>query len=219
MPLLASLFTAVWIVLAFAVRIGIQLRRHGDSGLRAGDGGPSSPAWWARVLFVAATLVVTCGPVLAALDLAEMLAPPGHRAAAVLGTILALVGIAGTFGAQLAMGASWRIGLDPAERTSLVTSGPFAVVRNPIFSAMGLTAAGLTLMAPTVVGAVGLAGLVVALEIQVRGVEEPYLLRTHGDEYRAYARRTGRFVPWPASPAANRGGPTTASPNDGEAPT
>lgn len=195
MPLLASLFAAVWFVLAFVVRIGIQLRRHGDSGLRAGDGGPSSPAWWARVLFVVATVAVTVGPVLAALDLAGLIAPLDRPAAAAIGTLLAVAGIVGTFVAQLAMGASWRIGLDPAERTTLVTTGPFAVVRNPIFSTMGLTAAGLTLMAPTVVGAAGLAALVLALEIQVRGVEEPYLVRTHGDAYRAYARRTGRFIP------------------------
>ena len=39
------------------------------------------------------------------------------------------------------------------------------------------------------------AALLVALEIQVRAVEEPYLLRTHGDAYRRYAAATGRFVP------------------------
>jgi protein-S-isoprenylcysteine O-methyltransferase Ste14 len=33
-------------------------------------------------------------------------------------------------------GASWRIGVDPDERTTLVTSGPFAIARNPIFTAM-----------------------------------------------------------------------------------
>ena len=35
----------------------------------------------------------------------------------------------------------------------------------------------------------------IALEIQVRLVEEPYLLRQHGDAYRNYAARVGRFVP------------------------
>jgi protein-S-isoprenylcysteine O-methyltransferase Ste14 len=29
----------------------------------------------------------------------------------------------------------------------------------------------------------------------VRLVEEPYLERVHGEAYRAYAERTGRFVP------------------------
>jgi protein-S-isoprenylcysteine O-methyltransferase Ste14 len=35
----------------------------------------------------------------------------------------------------------------------------------------------------------------VALEIQIRLVEEPYLERVHGDAYRRYATATGRFVP------------------------
>jgi protein-S-isoprenylcysteine O-methyltransferase Ste14 len=43
------------------------------------------------------------------------------------------------------------------------------------------------LAAPVLVG--------LGLELQVRLVEEPYLIRTHGDEYRAYAARVGRFVP------------------------
>lgn len=33
------------------------------------------------------------------------------------------------------------------------------------------------------------------IEAQVRGVEEPYLLEAHGDRYRRYAVRVGRFVP------------------------
>jgi protein-S-isoprenylcysteine O-methyltransferase Ste14 len=118
-----------------------------------------------------------------------------HPVVAGAGLVLAGAGIGLTFWAQLAMGASWRIGVDPAERTALVTSGPFAVVRNPIFSTMALTAVGLTLMAPTAIGLIALAVLVGALEIQVRGVEEPYLRGVHGEAFAAYAARTGRFVP------------------------
>jgi protein-S-isoprenylcysteine O-methyltransferase Ste14 len=38
--------------------------------------------------------------------------------------------------------------------------------------------------------------LALAVAAQVRLVEEPYLLATHGARYREYARTTGRFVPW-----------------------
>jgi protein-S-isoprenylcysteine O-methyltransferase Ste14 len=40
-----------------------------------------------------------------------------------------------------------------------------------------------------------LACVLLSIQIQVRLVEEPYLLRVHGDAYRRYAARTGRFVP------------------------
>jgi hypothetical protein len=47
------------------------------------------------------------------------------------------------------MGTSLQIGVDPTERTQLVTTGPFALVRNPIFAAMLPTALGLTLLVPS----------------------------------------------------------------------
>jgi protein-S-isoprenylcysteine O-methyltransferase Ste14 len=38
--------------------------------------------------------------------------------------------------------------------------------------------------------------MIVALEVQVRLIEEPYLLSSHSDNgYSDYARRTGRFLP------------------------
>jgi protein-S-isoprenylcysteine O-methyltransferase Ste14 len=48
---------------------------------------------------------------------------------------------------------------------------------------------------PNVVALAGLVALLIALEIQVRLVEERHLLRAHGDSYRQYAARVGRFVP------------------------
>lgn len=67
--------------------------------------------------------------------------------------------------------------------------------RNPIFTAMAVTAAGLAAMVPNVIALAGLALTVAALQMQVRAVEEPYLLRTHGDAYTAYAARVGWFLP------------------------
>ena len=69
-------------------------------------------------------------------------------------------------------------------------------MRNPIYTGSFLAIAGVFLMVPNVLSAVALILIIPGLEIQVRRVEEPYLLRTHGDTYRAYARRVGRFIPW-----------------------
>jgi protein-S-isoprenylcysteine O-methyltransferase Ste14 len=93
------------------------------------------------------------------------------------------------------MGASWRIGVDPAERTELVTTGVFAYVRNPIFTAMVAAQLGVALMVPTWLSVAALGALVVAVQLQVRAVEEPHLRRVHGAAYIEYASRTGRFLP------------------------
>lgn len=192
---LALILYAAYLLLAFGLRTLIQLRRTGSTGFHGLGGRPGSAEWIAGVGFTVALLVGAAAPVLALLDVVEPIAALDTSAAHVAGLILAVGGIGLTFYAQVAMGASWRIGVDPAERTQLVTTGPFALVRNPIFAAMQPTALGLTLLVPSWVALVGFAGLVVALELQVRVVEEPYLLRAHGSAYATYAARVGRFLP------------------------
>jgi protein-S-isoprenylcysteine O-methyltransferase Ste14 len=93
------------------------------------------------------------------------------------------------------MGASWRVGVDPEERTALVVRGPFRLVRNPIFTTMTLTAVGFTLLVPSWLAIASLVALLASLELQVRAVEEPYLRRTHGAAYEDYCAEVGRFVP------------------------
>jgi protein-S-isoprenylcysteine O-methyltransferase Ste14 len=48
---------------------------------------------------------------------------------------------------------------------------------------------------PNVVAGAGLILLIATIELQVRRVEEPYLLRTHGDAYRGYTASVGQFIP------------------------
>jgi len=93
------------------------------------------------------------------------------------------------------MGRSWRADVDPDARSPLVTTGPFRLVRNPVFAGSAVSVVGLALVVPNVVSLLMVAAFLAGLEIQVRLVEEPYLLRVHGDVYRDYAARTGRFMP------------------------
>ena len=195
MATLALILYVLYLALAFGLRTLIQLRRTGSSGFHGVGGRPGSAEWFAGVGFTLALLLGAAAPVLALLDVVEPIAVLDTSAAHVAGLIVALVGIGATFYAQVAMGTSWRIGVEPGERTALVTSGPFALVRNPIFAAMMPTALGLTLLVPSWVAITGLAGLVLALELQVRVVEEPYLQRAHGATYVTDAARVGRFVP------------------------
>jgi protein-S-isoprenylcysteine O-methyltransferase Ste14 len=109
--------------------------------------------------------------------------------------LFAVIGIATTVYAQLDMGESWRIGVDKSETTTLVRTGVFGWVRNPIFAAMMMFGLGFALLTPNPVALVGFVLLVITIELQVRAVEEPYLLATHGTSYREYCADVGRFVP------------------------
>jgi protein-S-isoprenylcysteine O-methyltransferase Ste14 len=185
----------VYLGLAFVGRSLLQRRRTGSSGFKGISGGPGSAEWFGGVLFVLAVVLGLLAPLLALLDVSEPLDALDGTAGHVIGLVLYAAGFAGTLGAQSAMGKSWRIGVDESERTDLVTTGPFALVRNPIFSAMIPTGVGLALLAPNVVAVAAVVLLFAALELQTRVVEEPYLLRTHGPPYADYAARVGRFVP------------------------
>ncbi|MEU0720502.1 methyltransferase [Streptomyces lavendulocolor] len=151
-----------WLLTAFGVRAVIQRRRTGDSGFRGLSGTPGSVSWWAGVLFIAALLGAAAAPVAALAGLPALIGnvPAVHG----VGTVVAALGIAGTLIAQRAMGASWRVGVDQQERTALVSDGPFARVRNPIFTAMAVTGVGLTLAVPNVLALAALAALAVAVD-------------------------------------------------------
>ncbi|KYF70784.1 methyltransferase family protein [Sorangium cellulosum] len=193
-PWIALVLFLVYFALAFGWRSLRQLRATGSTGFRGISGAPGSMEWTGGVLFVFALALAVVAPIA---ELAGWVAPLVEPGAAVVGVGVAtvLAGIAGTLWSQAAMGASWRIGVDAAERTRLVTRGPFTRVRNPIFSFMALTAAGMLLVVPDAIALASLLALVAAIELQVRFVEEPYLLRTHGDSYADYCARVGRFVP------------------------
>lgn len=211
-----ALMTAVALVLyllglavVFGVRTWLQIRRTGSSGFHGISGRPGSLRWFAGVLFVFALVLETAALALAVL---EVHSPADGRTLdglAVGGLVIAVLGFFGVLAAQSGMGASWRIGVDESERTALVTDGIFGVVRNPIFTAMVAAQLGLTLMVPTWLSVAALLCLVVAVQLQVRLIEEPYLDHVHGPTYRDYAARTGRFVP--AIGRASRTGTTAVT--------
>jgi len=109
--------------------------------------------------------------------------------------VLYALGMIVTVGSQQWMGRSWRVGVDERDRTELVTRGPFAIVRNPIYTGVTVVVAGLALLVPSVWSLASVAVLVASFEAQTRSVEEPYLIRVHGEAYARYARRVGRFLP------------------------
>jgi protein-S-isoprenylcysteine O-methyltransferase Ste14 len=93
------------------------------------------------------------------------------------------------------MGDNWAIVARTRGDHQLVTGGPFALIRNPIYVAMALLMFGLS----TATGHT--AALIVALPVftigtLIRTTEEERLLRAHfGVAYDEYAERVKRFVP------------------------
>jgi len=182
-------------VLAFGVRIGIQLRSTGKTGVIGLREGAGAADWMSGILFVGGMAMGAISPILVLGDDLGTIDTLDVDALNVIGIVLAVAGGLAVFGAQLGMGESWRIGVSDEERTDLVTGGWFSLCRNPIYTSMIVGWLGLALLVPTWLGFAAAAVITAGLELQVRLVEEPHLVRTHGDQYRTYASRVGRFVP------------------------
>ena len=116
----------------------------------------------------------------------------GHAALGWVGTVAMALGAAVLAWAQRAMGRSWRIGI-PEEATELVTTGPFALSRNPAFLSFMLLLGGAAAAVPGPLTAAGAAAGFVAFSVQIR-LEEAHLAARHGAAHEAYARRVGRWL-------------------------
>ncbi|HEY3192815.1 MAG TPA: isoprenylcysteine carboxylmethyltransferase family protein [Solirubrobacterales bacterium] len=191
---------AVWMLIAFVVltlgvRVAVQLLRTGSTGLVGLRRGAGPLAWLSGILFIGGMVMGVWSVDLVLKDNLDPIDGLDVGVVHGIGIALAAAGGLAVFGAQLGMGGSWRVGVSEEERTDLITGGWFSVCRNPIYTAMIAGWSGFALMVPTWLGFAAVVVIATGLELQVRFVEEPYLLRTHGDEYLAYASRVGRFVP------------------------
>lgn len=92
------------------------------------------------------------------------------------------------------MGKSWRMGINPGEKTVLVVSGPWGFVAHPIYALSSLLMLASVVVIPSVVMVVAGILHIGFLQWEARR-EERHLVAVHGEVYAAYLGRVGRFVP------------------------
>jgi protein-S-isoprenylcysteine O-methyltransferase Ste14 len=113
----------------------------------------------------------------------------------VIGVLIAAGGFAFTIWARRHLGANWSGRVTVKEGHELVRTGPYAVVRHPIYT-------GLTLAFLGTAVAVGEWRAVLALVIAVASfcykltIEERVMTETFGREYNEYRRRTKALIPF-----------------------
>jgi len=89
---------------------------------------------------------------------------------------------------------SYTMRLNVTSGQTLVTTGPYAVVRNPGYLGNILALLGVGLALSSLIGVFLTLVAAVGLAIRIRR-EERMLLTEFGDQFRAYVRRTYRLVP------------------------
>lgn len=107
--------------------------------------------------------------------------------------ILAVGGLFGTWGV-LALGKNLTAFPRPVEDGSLVTQGPYAYVRHPIYSGLILGTLGWALFRANLLGA-GLAVLLLIFFDLKSRQEERWLCEAYSG-YEAYQRKVRKLIPW-----------------------
>ncbi len=92
------------------------------------------------------------------------------------------------------MGTHWRMDISLKGEEELITDGPFRHVRHPIYALSMLLMICSAVVVPTLPMLVVAIAHLVLNYLKARN-EENHLLTVHGDLYRRYLARTGRFFP------------------------
>ena len=112
---------------------------------------------------------------------------------------VAVIALGATIRCWKRMGSNWRMDVGVATRAPLITDGPFAHVRHPIYAFSMLLMLCTVAIVPTLPIVVIAVVHVVLMNAKARS-EERHLLAVHGDAYAHYLRTSGRFLPRHAPP-------------------
>jgi protein-S-isoprenylcysteine O-methyltransferase Ste14 len=187
-------------LLAFAgPMLLVASRRHREAGPRASQASVNRTPVVANLaafgLFFP-TLLVFSGSPEASMALALGLS----------GCLVALAGVALVLRARAELGSAWSLVPRADQGAGLVTTGPYRLVRHPIYLGLALLALGQALAFGSWLALlIVLCGVVPTFAWRARA-EERLLSRTFGERYAVYRRQTGMIIPHPRRhPERNEG--------------
>jgi protein-S-isoprenylcysteine O-methyltransferase Ste14 len=114
----------------------------------------------------------------------------------IVGLVLDLAGVGFAIWARLALGTNWAgMVMTIKQGHELVQTGPYAIVRHPIYAGFLLAMAGTAVTIGTLSCYLGLLAGLVALMIRV-GLEENLMREQFDATHEAYRQRTKKLIPF-----------------------
>jgi protein-S-isoprenylcysteine O-methyltransferase Ste14 len=110
-----------------------------------------------------------------------------------IGVILCMLGLILFMSSLVSFGKSFRVGIDEDHPGPLVTTGVFAISRNPLYTAFGLVLIGIFFIFPNWVLMIYLFAGIWLFHRQVLREEES-LKKIYGREYEEYCRKVRRYL-------------------------
>ena len=120
---------------------------------------------------------------------------PGQLWTGFAGLGLVLAGSLTRYWAVAELGDSFRTTVEVDDGQTVVSTGPYRLVRHPSYTGLLLIAAGFGLASHTWPGLAVCVLFPLSAMLQRIHVEETELVEVLGDPYRAYRRRTKRLIP------------------------
>jgi protein-S-isoprenylcysteine O-methyltransferase Ste14 len=113
----------------------------------------------------------------------------------VIAVILTLGDIGFALGSRFALGRKWSANVTIKENHDLVRTGPYAIVRYPIYSGFLFALLGTTVARGTSGAFVGFGILVLLFCLKIR-TEEQFMVEQFGSKYQAYRSQVKQLVPF-----------------------
>jgi protein-S-isoprenylcysteine O-methyltransferase Ste14 len=183
-----------WFLFAISIAYGaggvIYLWRNRDEeGAKHSETGNRS-FWWILPGFV----VIFFAPPLEFLFLPALL--PRGIAVELAGLVIILVGLAIRIWTRMTIGGMYSGYLRVKIGHVLVTDGPYRLIRHPGYTGFVIMALGLCIGYSSLIGLAAVPVLLLpGLAYRIK-IEENLLTEKFGDEYRAYAIKTSRLIPF-----------------------
>jgi protein-S-isoprenylcysteine O-methyltransferase Ste14 len=112
-----------------------------------------------------------------------------------LGAAVAIAGLLFAVWAREHLGSNWSRSVTLKQDHELITSGPYAVVRHPIYTGILAGFLGMAIAISQVRGFIVLVLIFVAFWMKLR-MEEEWMRLQFGETYASYARETAALVPY-----------------------
>jgi len=113
-------------------------------------------------------------------------------------TVVVAIGLGFTWWARVTIGSFWSSGVSRKDGQAIVQSGPYRLVRHPIYTGLILAAAALATQIGMPTNLAGAALIALSFFLKAR-LEERLLGEALGPDYAAYRARTPMLTPfWPA---------------------
>ena len=111
-----------------------------------------------------------------------------------IGLLMTIGGVAFAIWARLTLGRNWSGTVTIKQNHELIRTGPYALVRHPIYTGIAFAIFGTTIFDVEIRGVILILTAISVLVYKIR-VEEQFMTEQFGSEYTNYRQRTKALVP------------------------